>query len=173
MFPEFTNGSCCLTVEPTLADRCIFCKNKVSVCLYIYTYIIKPNIKKVGGQERQTVLEIQFVNTQTSKSFGIRSLAFPALALRKILLITVPGPGLSTSTSTLARNSSAGPKESRNNFMSSKSKSVNSKGHSYGCMPHISYSSILPYLWGDNNSSPITPATFFFPLLNKVSQDLI
>lgn len=43
----------------------------------------------------------------TCKSFGAWILAIPALARRLILLITGVGFGLSTSISTLAKNSSA------------------------------------------------------------------
>lgn len=57
---------------------------------------------------------------QTCKSFGACILAVPALARRGMLLITLLGPGLSNSTSTLAKNSSAGPKGSRNNSINHK-----------------------------------------------------
>lgn len=145
--------------------------------MYIYihnkTKYYKSRRLGEGNCSWNTVCKYRFV-TQTWNWLGICIFAVPALALREILLITVLGPGLSTSTSTLARNSSAEPKESRNNFMSSKSKQVCQQQRPFLWMyiSHFSYSSILPYSCSDNNRSSLTtPATLFSSL--GVSQDLI
>lgn len=115
---------------------------------------------------------------QTCKSFGACILAVPALARRGILFITLLGPGLSTSTSTLAKNSSAGPKESRNNSTSYKNKQAcqQQRPFPWTCdslqlLPKDNIINNIVVILREAILSPWHKKEIFIPL-NKVSQDL-